>query len=421
MIDVNELYLQAIEQQKNQNYDAALKIAYELQSLDRTAKIKGHYLEAIVWEKLENTVKEYYALKKMLSLLDFSSSEMKELAADILTNVATVCLKMSLLTESIDCLWLAKKLSNNKKIEYKILDAVIHNTNYLEDSSPDDFRAIYDEYKKSLADIVPYPKKFYDHEKIRVGFISPDFFKHAVMEWSLALLTGLDKNLFETYCYSNVKNPDETTEHLRSVVDGWRDISDLTDEDAAKLIRDDEIDILFDLSGHTKNNRLCVAVYRPASVQMSGIGYVNSTGLECFDYFLSDSTCAGDETFFTEKVIKLPHSHFCYTPLTFLEPAAEPPCVKNNFVTFGSFNRYSKINNSILSAWKKILDMVPNSRLLLKTSIFNTEDEKNFVVERLKNFDFDLSRVEMRGLSNTWLSERAASRLARLFSWEFRS
>ena len=225
------------------------------------------------------------------------------------------------------------------------------------------------------------------------------------------MFINLDKNLFETCYYSNTETPDELTEHLRSTAYIWRDIRKLTDEEAAKIIRDDEIDILFDLSGHTSDNRLPVAAYRPASVQISGIGYIASTGLDCFDYFLSDIHCAANETamseYFTEKIIKMPHSHICYELTQKIEPAYYPPCIKNKFVTFGSFNQFRKMTDSMLTAWKKILDAVSNSRLLLKHKIFNTADGKNFVCERLKNLGFDLARVEMRGFSKNHLAEYA--------------
>ena len=220
------------------------------------------------------------------------------------------------------------------------------------------------------------------------------------MSWSWCFFNGtFDDNLFTVYCYSNVKEPDEVTELFRKVVKNWRDIYDLTDEQAAKLIRDDEIDILFDLDGHTENNRLRVAAYRPATVQISGVGYMNSTGLDCFDYFLSDVYCAGDSSWFTEKLLVLPHSHICYESPIKLEPAAYPPCFRNKFVTFGSFNQFAKVTDSMLTAWKKILDAVPNSRLLLKHKIFSSDDGRQFVSKRLKNFGFDLVRVEMRGFS----------------------
>ena len=294
---------------------------------------------------------------------------------------------------------LSASLSDDNKKSCAEISNAIFVANNAENFSAEDFRALYAEYKKYLSDIEPYPKKNYSHEKIRVGFLSANFQWSVVMSWSWHLLSDLDKNFFKVYCYSNVKEADDVTKYFRSIVDEWRDIFSLTDEATAKLIRDDEIDILFDLDAHTENNRLRVAAYRPASVQISGIGYMNSTGLDCFDYFLSDIYCAGDENFFTEKLIRLPHSHICYEPPTKLEPADFPPCLKNNFVTFGSFNNFSKITDSILIAWKKILDAVNDSRLILKHKIFNTVDGRNFVGKRLKNFGFNLSRIEMRGFS----------------------
>ena len=136
---------------------------------------------------------------------------------------------------------------------------------------------------------------------------------------------------------------------------------------------------------------------------------MNSTGMDFFDYFLSDVYCAGNEEamkeYFSEKIIKLPHSHICYEPSTKLEPAEFPPCLKNGFVTFGNFNKFGKITDSILIAWKKILDAVPNSRLILKNKIISSDDGKTFIRNRLKRFDFDLSRVEMRPYTNTWIRE----------------
>ena len=334
---LEEIHSQGFKFYTEKNFDAALKVASKLQKIDPTYKM-GYYLEAAVWKELDNTVKEYYALKKILPLLEFSSPDEKNFAIEILFHAGGICEKLGLLTEAREAYALLLQVDDHPKLEH--LTNAIFQANSLENFSAEDFQKLYDKYKKYLADIVPYPRKFYEHKKIRVGFLSADFYSHPMVVQSWSLLTKLDKNFFETYCYSNVRKPDKVTERLRAIVDGWRDILNLTDEAAAKLIRDDEIDILFDLSGHTNGNRPRVAAYHPASVQMSGIGYVNSTGLDCFDYFLSDSTCAGDETFFTEKVIKLPHSHFCHEPSTGLEPAKNPPCLKNNFVTFGSFNNF---------------------------------------------------------------------------------
>ena len=404
--ELNELFTRGLKSCYAKNFDEAWKIVKELQKVAPNAR-HGYYLEAAIWHELDNPIKEFFTLKNILAQFNNPSSNEKNTIANILINMGESCSHLNMLEEALNFYRLSAQFAYNKKI--RIL--AINNSFVVADSSEKfscaDFQALHDEYKKFFEDIVPYPKKFYNHEKIRVGFMSGDFKNHAVMTWSWALLTRLDKNFFKTHFYSNSKTSDNVTNHLRSIADGWRDIFALTDNDIAKIIRADEIDILFDLSGHTAGNRLPVATYRPASVQISGIGYMNSTGLDAIDYFLSDVYCAGNLEYFTEKVIKMPHSHICYEPPSNIEPAPAPPCIKNNFVTFGSFNQFRKMTDSMLTTWKKILDAVPNSRLILKHKIFNIDDGKNFVCERLKSLGFDLSRVEMRGFSKNHLAEYA--------------
>ena len=405
-MDILEKYSAALELYRAKNFDAALKLVKEVQTAAPYWK-KSFLLEIFIRRDLGESVKELSLLEKFLPRLDLNSTEDKNLAADAFSCFGAVNRILGRTADSVRAFCLSASLSDDNKKACEEISNALFAANSSENFSADDFKKLYSEYKKYLSDVVPYSKKFYNHKKIRVGFLSGSFQWHVVMAWSWHLLGDLDKNFFEVFCYSNVKTPDEVTNYFKSIVDAWRDIFDLTDEAAAKLIRADEIDILFDLDGHTLNNRLRVAAYRPATVQLAGVGYMNSTGLECFDYFLSDIYCAGDENFFTEKVINLSHSHICYEPPTKLEPADEPPCLKNNFVTFGSFNQFGKVTDSILIAWKKILDAVPNSRLILKHKIFNTDDGKNFVNERLKSFGFDLARVELRPYSTNHLAEYA--------------
>ena len=405
-MDILERYEAALKLYREKNFDAALAIVKEVQKAAPHWK-KSFLLEIFIRRDLGESLKELSLLEKFLPSLDLNSADEKDLAADAFNCLGAVNRFLGRTADSVRAFCLSASLSDDNKKACEEISNALFAANSLENFSAADFLSLYAEYKKYLSDIVPYPKKFYNHKKIRVGFLSANFQWSVVMSWGWKLLSDLDKNFFKIYCYSNVETPDEVTDHFRSTVDVWHDIFDLTDEAAAKLVRYDEIDILFDLDGHTLNNRLRVAAYRPASVQMSGVGYMGSTGLDCFDYFLSDETCAGDENFFTEKVIKFSHSHICYEPPTKLEPAKNPPCLKNKFVTFGSFNQFGKVTDSILIAWKKILDAVPNGKLILKHKIFNTGDEKNFVRERLKNFGFDLERVELRPFSANHLAEYA--------------
>ena len=397
-MDILKNYAEALNLYRTKKFDAALKLVKKIEAAAPHWN-KVFLLEIFIQRDRGEALKEFFLLEKLLPRLNFSLPEEKNLAADAFNCFGSVNRFLGRAEDSVRAFCFSASLSNDNKSACTEISNALFAANTFENFSIADFQQLYDEYKKYLTDIKPYPRRFYRHDKIRVGFLSAHFQWSVVMAWSWHLLNGLDKNFFKLHCYSNVKAADDVTEHFQAVVDVWRDIRDLADERAAEIIREDEIDILFDLDGHTEDNRLRVAAYRPASVQVSGIGYMNSTGLDCFDYFLSDIFCAGDENFFTEKVIKLPHSHICYEPTTKLKPADFPPCLKNNFITFGSFNQFGKMTDSILIAWKKILDAVPKSKLILKHKIFDTIDGKNFVGERLKSFGFDLARIEMRGFS----------------------
>ncbi len=404
-----ERYAQALALFKAKNFDAALELVNDIKSAAPHWK-KPSLLEAYIWREQTEYIKEIRVLEELLPRFDLNSPDEKYLAADALSVYGSVVREVGRISEAVESFRLSAALENNGEKSCVEISNALFAANNSENFSAEDFRALYDDYKKYLADITPYPRKFYNHGKIRVGFVSADFNWHVAMAWSWDLLTGLDKKFFAVYCYSNSAEVDVVTENLLKVVDGWRDISTLTDAQAAEVIRNDEIDILFDLAGHTAGNRLRVAAYRPASVQVSGLGYMNSTGLECFDYFLSDIHCAGNASamreYFSEKIIMLPQSHVCYNSSVKLE-TFPLPCRMKGFVMFGSFNQFSKVTDSILRAWKKILDAVPNSRLLLKHKIFNTEDCRNFVGERLKNFGIDVARVDMRGYTANHLADYA--------------
>ena len=406
-MDILKRYDEALTLYKARKFKAALAIVDELKTAAPDWK-KSFLLEAYIRREQEEFIKEFDALTKLLPRFKLTSPEEKKLAADALSLFGSVNRVLGNVEDSVESFKLSAMFERDKVKACAEVSNALFAANSSEKYSAADFRALYAEFKKYSADIKPYPRKFYAHDRIRVGFLSSDFQWHVVMAWSWALLTELDRKKFAVYCYSSVETPDKVTKHFQSTADVWRDILKLNDAKAAELIRQDEIDILFDLAGHTSGNRLRVAAYRPASVQISGIGYMNSTGLDAIDYFLSDVHCAGKSSpYFTEKLILLPSSHICYEPPTKLEPAAEPPCLSKGYVTFGSFNQFGKVTDSILRAWKKILDAVPASRLILKHSIFNRAEGKAFVGERLKSFGFDAARVEMRGYTANHLAEYA--------------
>ena len=254
-------------------------------------------------------------------------------------------------------------------------------------------------YNDFFRDIKPFKhERKARHKKLRIGYISPDLRFHVVSFFSLVFFFAYDRKNFEVYCYMNQKE-DQVSEQLKSNVDHWLNIKDLPRKDVARRIYKDEIDILFDLSGHTADSVLPIMAYKPAPIQISGIGYFDTTGLDTIDYFLADKFLDPDGTnqqYFTEKLLLMDHSHFCFAwhenPITAPPPA---PCVKNGFVTFGSFNSLAKITSQVINAWKRILDAVPNSRLYLKTN--GEEYERGVFAKKLQNAGIPIDRVRIEG------------------------
>ncbi len=211
--------------------------------------------------------------------------------------------------------------------------------------------------------------------RIRLGFVSPDFKEHAIVRFFPAVFE-LDRSQFEIYCYASVDYPDEVTELLKKRCDAWRDIVKMKDPDAAALIAQDQIDILIDLSGHTSANRLRIFTHRPAPVQMSWLGYPNTTGLSCIDYRVTDSFAdppGQTEHLHSEKLWRLDPCFLCYQPIEKTPDVTDLPCLKGEPITFGSFNDLGKIRPTTISLWSSVLKAVPESRLLLKTRQFDSQ------------------------------------------------
>jgi predicted O-linked N-acetylglucosamine transferase (SPINDLY family) len=164
--------------------------------------------------------------------------------------------------------------------------------------------------------------------------------------------------------------PDDVTDRLRGKCDLWRDITALTDDQAAEMIRRDEIDILVDLAGHTVRNRLTLFGRKPAPVQVTYLGFPNTTGVRAIDYRMTDALAdpvGQTERFHVEKLIRLPPPFLCYRPPDAAPPVADPPAARNGYVTFGSFNRASKAGPETIELWSRVLSAVAGSKLIMKS------------------------------------------------------
>ena len=250
-------------------------------------------------------------------------------------------------------------------------------------------------------------RRFRSRKKIRIGYLSPDLRYHVVLLFIWAMLTKYSRDDFEVYCFSKSPVEDEYSEYLRQNTDGWCNIHHLAPQQAAKLIRQQEIDILVELAGHSKNNGLPILAYKPAPVQVCGIGYFATTGLQTVDYFLTDSHLVHEDTakYFVENLLVLPHSHFCYVPMRTMPEPRQAPCRKKGYVTFGSFNNASKLNDVVLETWAAILQQVPESKLLLKADLFDDADGRALLTAKLTALGISEERFELRGFSFDYLPE----------------
>ncbi|MFZ5761137.1 MAG: tetratricopeptide repeat protein [Thermodesulfobacteriota bacterium] len=237
---------------------------------------------------------------------------------------------------------------------------------------------------------------------LRIGYVSADLRRHSVSSFLLPLLAGHDRQKIVTYCYANVERPDDITERIRRAAVHWRSVFGQNDERFCELIRADRIDILVDLSGHTAGNRLPVFCRRPAPLQVSWLGYPSTTGIPVIDYRLTDDIADPDgDSFYSEKLFRLPGCFLCYAPLE-PAPAVQPaPFTRNGFVTFASFNNPAKINDAVAACWAAILDAVPGSLLLLKGKPFADEPTARHYRDLFGRFGVAAARIRMLPATRT--------------------
>ncbi|MGE3390507.1 MAG: tetratricopeptide repeat protein [Gammaproteobacteria bacterium] len=204
--------------------------------------------------------------------------------------------------------------------------------------------------------------------RLRIGYVSPDLRAHAVAFFLEPLLAHHDHAAVEVFAYAEVAYPDGVTTRLRALCDHWRSTVGLRDDEVAELIRADGIDIVIDLAGHTANNRLLALARKPAPLQVSYLGYPATTGLAAMDYRLTDTVTEPEGTsehFYTERLLRLPDSLWCFRPFPDMPAVTALPALTNGYVTFGSFNNFAKVGPRVIALWADVLNALPSARLSL--------------------------------------------------------
>ena len=232
------------------------------------------------------------------------------------------------------------------------------------------------------------------HKKLKVGYVSPDFRMHSVAHFITPILEYHNKQEFEIYCYYNHNYTDSKTEQIKRLADRFFEVSEMNDSELAQKINNDQIDILIDLAGHTGRSRLAMFAYKPAPIQITYLGYPNTTGLSPIDFRITDAYADPDgANLYTETLIKLPQSFLCFGKLDFEGMVTDAPVIKNNYITFGCFNNSLKIAEEDVELWSKLLLRIENSRLLLKGRGIDSRFVQENMLGEFKNCGVNSERI----------------------------
>lgn len=237
-------------------------------------------------------------------------------------------------------------------------------------------------------------------KKIKIGYVSADFRRHSVSYFLLPIFQCHDKKKFEVYCYSDVLIPDEYTKFFKNLSDVWIDTYTMHDNQLYERIVYDDIDILIDLAGHSAYNRLPVFAKKPSPIQITYLGYPNTTGLTSMDYRIVDSYTDPEgltDGFNTEKLIRLKDCFLCFCPDENKPECLDPPIIKNGYVTFGSLNNLSKVNDFTIDLWSDVLLQIRDSRIIIKSKALSDDAVKTRLKNRFIKNGIEEDRVLLMG------------------------
>jgi len=235
-------------------------------------------------------------------------------------------------------------------------------------------------------------------KQLKIGLVSGDLRKHPVGYFLESVLSALTDQNLELIAYTTHPKFDDLSARIKPFFSGWKALFGLTDEGAAKLIHDDGIHILIDLSGHTAHNRLPVFAFKPAPVQVSWLGYGATTGLKEIDYIIADDNVLPPqiEDQFSEQIWRLPSTYLCFTPPNTAIKINKLPALHHNHITFGSFNNLAKINDSVIVLWGKVLFSIPNSRLILKTKQLKNLSVCENILQKFSTYGIERNRIILK-------------------------
>lgn len=313
-----------------------------------------------VLKKLQRLSEAEAALRRAIAVAPEVSSAHQALG--------TVLLHESRVAEALEAFRRARELEPDR---FDLESSELFTSNFSDDISDDALFARHRAFGERLEKT--HPRRFEPFQnvrdparRLRIGYVSGDFCNHSVALFTIPLIQRHDRSAYEVYCYS--VGPRAEHDAARSSADHWREAAAMSHTELADTINRDRIDILVDLSGHSGAARLEVFAQQPAPVQVTWLGYLNTTGTTRVQYRLCDrytDPVGATDHLHTETLIRLPNSQWCYRPLVSVNGSQVPPFKQNDYITFGSFNQVTKLSPSIRKMWAEILMRLPGSRLVL--------------------------------------------------------
>jgi predicted O-linked N-acetylglucosamine transferase (SPINDLY family) len=321
------------------------------------------------WNNLGNTLRALGRLDESIAAFQ-KALTCKPDYVDALNNLGTALKDVGQLDQALACLDRAIDLQpNNPTLANNRLYALHYHPDWPAAKILAEAKSWNDRYASHLRPTnIAHQNDRSPARRLRIAYLSANFREHCQALFMLPLLSHHDHAQFEIVCYSDVVVPDAITNRLRALADQWRDTARLSDDQLADLIRRDQIDVLVDLTLHMSNNRLLVFARKPAPIQATWLGYPGTTGLDAMDYRLTDPFLdppTEHDNNYVERSFRLPHTFWCYDPLSQQPASNASPVFENHQITFGCLNNFCKLNDPVLKMWSPILHAIPTSKLLL--------------------------------------------------------
>lgn len=241
-----------------------------------------------------------------------------------------------------------------------------------------------------------YKERKADGGKIRLGLLSPYFYRHEFFSACYGLLFCYDKNRFEVYCYHTGEVEDDYTRAIRDAVDEFISMAKLAPKEQASIIHKDGVDVLIDLAGHLPGSGLPALAYRPARIQLSAIGYPSTTGLPAVDYYLTDTVMdppGKNDELFVEKLIYLP-CRLSYGVLKDVSMPVDLPFVERGYITYGVFAPYYQLDDAMLALWRELLEVMPEAHLVVRSEDFASDGMRAEAADRFFSLGYDMKQVQ---------------------------